>query len=146
MEEVEGFLSGQWDYAELKGQTGPLVYPAGFVYLYSALYYITNFGTNILLAQYIFLGLYLAFIAVVMLIYHEAKVVSRVGGESISRLLLILPPLIRCSFARRVVSSFRSVLLGCSSSSARVVAFIRSSSCGASMIASHSSFSTSRST
>lgn len=34
-------------------------------------------GTNILLAQYIFLGLYLAFIAVLMLIYHEAKVVRQ---------------------------------------------------------------------
>jgi alpha-1,3-mannosyltransferase len=76
MEEVEGFLSGEWDYSKLRGQTGPLVYPAGFVYLYSALYYITDLGRNILLAQYIFLGLYLATIAVLMLIYHEAKVVS----------------------------------------------------------------------
>jgi uncharacterized cupin superfamily protein len=25
MEEVAGFLSGDWDYANLKGQTGPLV-------------------------------------------------------------------------------------------------------------------------
>ena len=33
-------------------------------------------GTNILLAQYLFLGLYLAFIAVLMFIYHEAKLVS----------------------------------------------------------------------
>ena len=42
MEEVAGFLGGDWDYANLKGQTGPLVYPAGFVYIYSALYYITD--------------------------------------------------------------------------------------------------------
>ena len=76
MEEVQGFLDGELDYSKLRGQTGPLVYPAGFVYLYSALYYITDFGRNILLAQYIFLGFYLATIAVLMLIYHEAKVVS----------------------------------------------------------------------
>jgi hypothetical protein len=25
MEEVAGFLGGDWDYANLKGQTGPLV-------------------------------------------------------------------------------------------------------------------------
>ena len=28
MEEVAGFLSGDWDYANLKGQTGPLVRPS----------------------------------------------------------------------------------------------------------------------
>ena len=76
MEEVSGFLGGEWDYAKLKGQTGPLVYPAGFVYIYSILYYVTQFGKNILLAQYIFLGIYLAFIAVLLSIYHQAKVVS----------------------------------------------------------------------
>jgi len=42
MQEVAGFLSGDWDYANLRGDTGPLVYPAGFVYIYSALYYITD--------------------------------------------------------------------------------------------------------
>lgn len=75
MEEVGGFLDGDWNYANLKGQTGPLVYPAGFVYLYSVLYYVTEFGKNILRAQYIFLGIYLAFITVLMLIYHKAKAV-----------------------------------------------------------------------
>lgn len=41
------------------GDTGPLVYPAGFVYIYTALYYITNNGRNIYLAQYIFFSFYL---------------------------------------------------------------------------------------
>lgn len=41
------------------GDTGPLVYPAGFVYIYSILYYITSQGRNIYLAQYIFLVFYL---------------------------------------------------------------------------------------
>jgi hypothetical protein len=40
--EKDGFLSGELDYFKMKGDTGPLVYPAGFVYLYSALYYITQ--------------------------------------------------------------------------------------------------------
>ncbi|CAG9833463.1 unnamed protein product [Diabrotica balteata] len=59
MQEVEGFLNGTLDYKELKGDTGPLVYPAGFVYIYTLFYYVTSKGTNILLAQYIFLFLYL---------------------------------------------------------------------------------------
>lgn len=41
------------------GDTGPLVYPAGFVYIYSLFYYITSHGKNIYRAQYIFLVLYL---------------------------------------------------------------------------------------
>lgn len=35
------------------------MYPAGFVYIFSALYFVTNHGKNIHLAQYIFLVLYL---------------------------------------------------------------------------------------
>lgn len=71
MEEVAGFLGGNLDYSNLKGGTGPLVYPATFVYVYSVLYWITSSGTNILLGQYIFLGLYLVFLAVVFLIYQR---------------------------------------------------------------------------
>lgn len=35
MQEVEGFLDGERNYLNLRGDTGPLVYPAGFVYIYS---------------------------------------------------------------------------------------------------------------
>ncbi|XP_044261269.1 lethal(2)neighbour of tid protein [Tribolium madens] len=59
MQEVEGFMNGTWDYKELKGDTGPLVYPAGFVYVYSLFYKVTSQGSNLYLAQYIFLVLYL---------------------------------------------------------------------------------------
>lgn len=41
------------------GDTGPLVYPAGFVYIYAIFYYVTSQGKNIYLAQYIFLFLYM---------------------------------------------------------------------------------------
>lgn len=30
------------DYSKLKGDTGPLVYPAGFLYIYSAIQYVTG--------------------------------------------------------------------------------------------------------
>ena len=58
MEEVEGFLNGELNYYRLRGGTGPLVYPAGFVYVYSILYYISEQGANILAAQYAFAVLY----------------------------------------------------------------------------------------
>lgn len=73
MQEVEGFINGTFNYYELKGDTGPLVYPAGFVYIYSALYAITSQGANIKLAQYIFIGLYLLFLGSVFAIYKETK-------------------------------------------------------------------------
>jgi alpha-1,3-mannosyltransferase len=57
------------------GDTGPLVYPAGFVYIYSLFYYVTTRGSNIYLAQYIFLILYLTQIALTYRIYlHTAKI------------------------------------------------------------------------
>ena len=71
-------VNGTRDYSLLRGDTGPLVYPAGFVWLYTGLYYLTSQvpsdwsihlilisdwllsqGSNIRLAQYVFAGLYL---------------------------------------------------------------------------------------
>lgn len=50
-------------------------YPAGFVYLYTALYYITSHGTNIRLGQYIFAALYIFSLIVVFDIYRRCKLV-----------------------------------------------------------------------
>lgn len=47
MQEVEGVLAGEYDYLKLRGDTGPLVYPAGFVYVFIALRYLTDDGKNI---------------------------------------------------------------------------------------------------
>lgn len=73
VQEVEGFLNGTFNYYELKGDTGPLVYPAGFVYIYSFLYAVTSRGSNIRLAQYIFIGIYLVFMSTVFAIYKNTK-------------------------------------------------------------------------
>ena len=59
----------------LEGDTGPLVYPAGYTYVYSILYYLTNQGTNLIRAQYIFLGIYVLNLTVVLRIYDKANVV-----------------------------------------------------------------------
>ncbi|KAI8372361.1 glycosyltransferase [Choanephora cucurbitarum] len=73
MQEVEGFLHGERDYTKLKGDTGPLVYPAGFVYFYSALFKITHQGQNIRLAQYIFEAIYLISQGLTCAIYRQSK-------------------------------------------------------------------------
>ncbi|KAK3534136.1 hypothetical protein QTP86_002287 [Hemibagrus guttatus] len=73
MDEVEGVINGTYDYTQLKGDTGPLVYPAGFVYIFSVLYYITDQGLNIRLAQYLFASFYLITLFLVFRIYHRTK-------------------------------------------------------------------------
>ncbi|TWW73247.1 Dol-P-Man:Man(5)GlcNAc(2)-PP-Dol alpha-1,3-mannosyltransferase [Takifugu flavidus] len=73
MDEVEGVINGTYDYTQLKGDTGPLVYPAGFVYIFTALYYITNHGANIRLAQYLFAVFYLVTLLLVFRIYYRTK-------------------------------------------------------------------------
>ena len=51
MQEVRGFLAGERNYKMLMGDTGPLVYPAGFVCVYSVLNFITSDGTNLRLGD-----------------------------------------------------------------------------------------------
>lgn len=74
MEQVAQFVAGERDYTKMEGGTGPLVYPAAHVYVYTGLYYLTDRGKNILLAQQTFAVLYMATLAVVMLCYWKAKV------------------------------------------------------------------------
>jgi alpha-1,3-mannosyltransferase len=47
MQEVEGYLGGERNYYNLMGDTGPLVYPAGFVYVFAALRSLTDAGMNV---------------------------------------------------------------------------------------------------
>ncbi|EFY97398.2 ALG3 domain (glycosyl transferase family 58) protein [Metarhizium robertsii] len=74
MEQVAQFVAGERDYTKMEGGTGPLVYPAAHVYVYTGLYYLTDRGKNVLLAQQTFAVLYMATLAVVMLCYWKAKV------------------------------------------------------------------------
>ena len=74
MQQVKQFLDGERDYTLIKGDTGPLVYPAIHVYLYTALYYMTENGTNIFRAQCVFMLLYLVILAVVFACYRKAEV------------------------------------------------------------------------
>eukprot|EP00050_Salpingoeca_kvevrii_P000602 m.152115 g.152115 ORF g.152115 m.152115 type:complete len:514 (-) comp10159_c3_seq7:1210-2751(-) len=73
MSEVEGAINGTYDYTKLEGGTGPLVYPAGFVYIFAGLYYATDHGTAIFRAQLYFAALYVATLVVVYQIYRICK-------------------------------------------------------------------------
>lgn len=73
MQEVEGFLNGTLDYQYLKGDTGPLVYPAGFVYIFSLFYFVTDHGNDVLTAQWIFVALYLGLVYQVFKLYTKSR-------------------------------------------------------------------------
>ncbi|CAK0838717.1 unnamed protein product [Prorocentrum cordatum] len=69
MVQVDAVLHGQFDYAQLRGPTGPIAYPAGFCWLYGLL---RLSGAAVAQAQVVFAGLYMATLAVVFQIYRQA--------------------------------------------------------------------------
>src|SRR6056297_1809696 len=77
MQEVEGYEQGETDYTKLRGDTGPLVYPAGFVHIFLWLKNVT--GGEIFPAQIIFGILYLLTQLVVMAIYIQSKSLPPLG-------------------------------------------------------------------
>lgn len=87
MQQVEQYLAGERDYVKIAGGTGPLVYPAAHVYIYSALYWITDKGKDIKLAQALFAALYLATMALVMQCYRQARVSSHNPKNIITMLI-----------------------------------------------------------
>ncbi|KAG7354387.1 mannosyltransferase [Nitzschia inconspicua] len=69
MQEVDfWWIEGEYDYRNIYGGTGPLVYPAGFLYLFRVLQYVTD--REIPKAQVLFLGFYVATQAVAMILYN----------------------------------------------------------------------------
>jgi alpha-1,3-mannosyltransferase len=67
MQEVEGpVLRNNFDYEQLEGQTGPLVYPAGFVYVFALLRALTREGKDIFRAQMIFSTIHAVLLAIVL--------------------------------------------------------------------------------
>lgn len=74
MQQVSQYVAGERNYMKIHGDTGPLVYPAAHLYIYRILYSLTDGGEDIRLAQYIFIGLYLATLGLVMQCYRQAGV------------------------------------------------------------------------
>lgn len=72
MSQVSGFLDGERNYMNLKGDTGPLVYPAGFLYIYSAVQFVT--GGQVYPAQILFGILYILNLGIILFIYVKTDV------------------------------------------------------------------------
>ncbi|TVU21605.1 hypothetical protein EJB05_31254 [Eragrostis curvula] len=72
MSQVDAFLEGERDYTKIEGDTGPLVYPAGFLYVYSAVKFIT--GGQVFPAQILLGVLYIVNLSLVLLIYVKSEV------------------------------------------------------------------------
>ncbi|KKA28775.1 hypothetical protein TD95_002848 [Thielaviopsis punctulata] len=71
MQQIQQIVDGERMYTNIEGDTGPLVYPAAHVWIYLALYHLTSQGTNILLAQKLFAGVYLVVLALVFACYRN---------------------------------------------------------------------------
>uniref|UniRef100_A0A2N9EC20 dolichyl-P-Man:Man5GlcNAc2-PP-dolichol alpha-1,3-mannosyltransferase n=1 Tax=Fagus sylvatica TaxID=28930 RepID=A0A2N9EC20_FAGSY len=96
MSQVSGFVGGERDYSNLKGDTGPLVYPAGFLYIYTAIQYVT--GGEVYPAQILFSLLYIINLGIVLFIYMKTDVgmdisgvISALAGAALVQILLGLP-------------------------------------------------------
>lgn len=76
MQQVQQYIDGERDYPTIKGDTGPLVYPAMHLYVYRGLYQVTQNGRNIVLAQVYFSVLYIFNLGLAMMCYKEVKVTS----------------------------------------------------------------------
>lgn len=62
-----------FNYTQIEGPTGPLVYPAGHLYVFYLLKELTDGGANIKFAQYIFSCIYLAQLILVYKIYSHKR-------------------------------------------------------------------------
>jgi alpha-1,3-mannosyltransferase len=86
MQEVTTYQAGERDYVNIEGNTGPLVYPAGFLYLYEWCKLVAANGMGgsdeselagstspeaIRKAQWLFVALYLFNACIVLVLYHE---------------------------------------------------------------------------
>ena len=104
MQQAALFLKGERDYLRIEGDTGPCVYPAAHLYIYAALYKLTDNGKDIFLGKCIFAALYMIILATVMACYRKARVrprtcntpftpvlVAYIGAGSTIHLLLTQP-------------------------------------------------------
>lgn len=78
MQEVEGWkVHGELDYMKLKGDTGPLVYPGGFMHLFAFLRDLAgNSGRGkeaIVRMQWVYFALYMATQAVALYLFRKAR-------------------------------------------------------------------------
>ncbi len=107
MEEVEGYLGGERDYIKIEGNTGPLVYPAGFLYIFSLFRAITDDGVNIVKAQWLFVGIYLGNLFTVLWCYLRSGKIPFLWC-----VLLILSKRVHSIFMLRMFNDCVAILFG----------------------------------
>ena len=108
MQQVAIYRSGERDYNKIRGDTGPLVYGAGHVYIYDFLYKLTGSGKDIWTGQCIFAGTYLLALGLVMACYSRAKVRSPLGFLHFrGRLLTGHPTILHRPLRTCLLCSFR---------------------------------------
>ena len=73
MEQIDKFLNGTRDYEQIYGSTGPLVYPAGHLYIFTILRFLSSDGKDVFLAQHLFLVIYAVNCFLVLAIYNELQ-------------------------------------------------------------------------
>lgn len=73
MQQISLYHAGERDYTAIKGSTGPLVYPAAHVYIYSFLHDVTDQGRDIAFGQVLFAVLYILTLATVMACYIRTR-------------------------------------------------------------------------
>ncbi|WVF71369.1 hypothetical protein IAT40_006173 [Kwoniella sp. CBS 6097] len=84
MQQVQMFLDGERDYSKIEGETGPLVYPALHLYIYTAFHHYLPSIEDIRPAQYLFLMFYLLTFLSVSTIYYLAGRPSSAQAQNLS--------------------------------------------------------------
>jgi alpha-1,3-mannosyltransferase len=74
MQHVRLLIRGVRDYKLITGDTGPCVYPAGFLYIFTVLYALTNGGRNILRGQWIFAVIFMVQCFLIAFIFRQCNV------------------------------------------------------------------------
>jgi alpha-1,3-mannosyltransferase len=95
MQEVSGYQRGERDYMNIRGDTGPLVYPAGFLYLFSWFKSLASGAVDvdneldgstspeaIQKIQWVFVALYIVNCTVVLGIYQQVLQITRQRFQS----------------------------------------------------------------
>ncbi|KAI6184756.1 Methyltransf-11 domain-containing protein [Aphelenchoides bicaudatus] len=107
MEQVEVYKNGERDYFKIRGDTGPLVYPAGHLYVYTILNYFTSNGANVQLAQRIFVGIYFLNQLAVYSLFIKSKQI----GAGVLIVMLSLSHRIHSIFVLRLFNDPIAMLL-----------------------------------
>lgn len=101
---IDLYLKGERDYSKITGPTGPLVYPAGHVYIHNILHYLTDSGNDVAAAQQIYAGLYVLSLLLTCAVYRNA------GMPNWTLMLLPLSKRLHSIFVLRLFNDCWSVV------------------------------------